>query len=228
MQQPNSDGDGTLPWAFVFDRAANVRALGNVQRRGLQAASQAVDRLLSSMNQASADPRPRTDEHDEPDSDISRLAEFWTELATRGLAEMSRMGRPDPNGSEPFPADLEQRVWIDLESGRSTGSLEMVANVSGSIKKGGEVWFHNRTGKPVGPIRLHSSELSSPDQTSIPASAIRFDPPVVKKLPNRSSRGVDVALSGDSQASPGIYRGIIQATGVPDLVVGIQLTVEDA
>lgn len=227
MQRPNSEGGGGVPWAFVFDRDANVRALGDVQRRGLQAASQAVEKLLSSMDHSRTDQAPGTEGPGEPDSDISRLAEFWTELATRGLAEMMRMGQSVPNGFRPFPTDSERPVWVDLDSGSSGSSVELVADPSGSTTKPGEVWVCNRRNKPVGPVGFHSSDLSTPDEITIPASAIRFDPAVIKKLPKRSSRGIVVALSSESRLRPGVYRGIMQATGGPDLVVGIQLTVED-
>jgi hypothetical protein len=40
------DGSGEQPWSSLFDPAANVRALGEIQRRGLQAAGELVDRLV--------------------------------------------------------------------------------------------------------------------------------------------------------------------------------------
>jgi hypothetical protein len=225
MQQ-NSDGDSGFPWGFAFDPAANVRALGDVQRRGLQAASQAVDSLLSSMDARGAGPGVTAGERGGPDSDIRRLAALWTELVTRGLSEMVRLGRAEgSNGAGPFPADSEPRVWVDVESGQSAGSVEVVADASGSTHMASEVWLCNHTGESRGPIRLHSSELRSTEGATIPSEAVRFDP-VVAELPGRSSRGVDVSLCGDNPGAPGVYRGIIQAAGAPAVVVKIELTVE--
>ena len=225
MQQQDSDGDAGFPWAFAFDPEANVRALGDVQRRGLQAASRAVDKLLASMDSRVASPGQATVESNGSDSDIRRLAGLWTELVTRGLSEMVRMGEADgPNGSGTVGSGSEPRVWIDLGSGQSAGSVEVMADSSGSSLIPGEVWLLNHSGEPRGPLRLHASELRSPEGRKIASKRVRFDPEVVE-LPGRSSRGVGVAFHGGKHPVPGVYRGIIQATGEPAVAVKIELTV---
>ena len=47
MTGPSLDGGGIddLPWATVFDPAANARALGAIQAEGFRAASRIVDRF---------------------------------------------------------------------------------------------------------------------------------------------------------------------------------------
>jgi len=232
MEHSNRHGESDFPWGFAFDPAANVRALGEVQRRGLHAAGQAVDRLLSTMDpgvggaaRAAGDPgtegRPGGS-----DSDIGRLAALWTELVTRGLSEMVRLGSPvGRNGDGTMGTDSEARAWVDVGSGRSAGSVEVEADPSGSTRTHGEVWLHNHTGGPLGPVRLHAGELRSPDGLTIPSAAVRFDPPVVDELPERSSRGIGVSLGDDRPPAPGVYRGIIQAVGAPAVAITIELTV---
>jgi hypothetical protein len=228
MQQQNSDGESGFPWAFAFDPAANVRALGNVQRRGLHAASQAVDTLLSTMDAGRSGPGRTGDDPEGSDSDIGRLAALWTELVTRGLSEMVRLGRSDgQHGGESFNSDSGPRVWVDLGSGQSAGSVEVAVDASGSTSMPGEVWLHNHTSDPLGPVRFHCGELRSPNGVTVPSEDVRFDPPEVAEIPGRSSRGIDVSVSGDSPRASGIYRGIIQAMGAPAVAVKIELTVRE-
>jgi hypothetical protein len=233
MEQSSSHGESDFPWGFAFDPAANVRALGDVQRRGLHAAGQAVDRLLSTMDPGGARAGPAAGDHgtegrrDGSDSDIGRLAALWTELVTSGLSEMMRLGSPaGQNGSGTIHTDSEARAWVDVGSGQSAGSVEVEADPSGSTRTPGEVWLHNHSGGPLGPVRLHSGELRSPDGVTIPSAAVRFDPPVVEELPERSSRGVGVSLGADRPPAPGVYRGIIQAVGAPAVAIKIELTVQ--
>ena len=228
MQQQNSDGESGFPWAFAFDPAANVRALSNVQRRGLQAASQAVDGLLSSMDSRTDGPGRPAGEHDGSDADIRGLAALWAELVTRGMSEMLRLGRAQgTNGDSPFHADSEPRVWVDLGSGQSSGSVEVVSDGSGPARKPSEVWLFNRTSESRGPVSLHASELRSSQGVAIPSADVRFDP-AVAELPGRSDRGIKVSLCGDNPHAPGVYRGIIQATGAPAVAITIELTVEES
>ena len=49
MSSRVGDDDGSiadLPWASVFDPAANARALSAIQARGFRAASEVVDRFV--------------------------------------------------------------------------------------------------------------------------------------------------------------------------------------
>lgn len=43
-------GDGGVPWMSALDPAANARALGDIQRRGLRAASEIVERLVAAVD----------------------------------------------------------------------------------------------------------------------------------------------------------------------------------
>jgi hypothetical protein len=51
---------------------------------------------------------------------------------------------------------------------------------------------------------------------------VRFDPPLVD-LPARSSRGVGVSV--DDDASPGTYRGVVLASGIPDAWLPIEVVI---
>jgi hypothetical protein len=60
--RPRGDDDLTeLPWASVFDPAANARALSAIQAEGFRAASRVVDRFAQIAGNVSGGPRQATD-----------------------------------------------------------------------------------------------------------------------------------------------------------------------
>jgi hypothetical protein len=97
-----------LPWAFVFDPLSNARALGEVQRRGLRAASDLVDRVLGSLTASADDDHAvvaTTAEtpHRSGDSDRATRVDgdvpaMLVELALRTLSALATLG----NGHKPL------------------------------------------------------------------------------------------------------------------------------
>jgi hypothetical protein len=85
-----------------------------------------------------------------------------------------------------------------------------------------EVWLHNGTTTPAGPFALRCGPLERADGAVLDGT-IRFDPLQVDPLPGRSSRAV--AVSVDGTPAPGVYRGVLQADGAPDLWLPLQVTV---
>ena len=70
-------------------------------------------------------------------------------------------------------------------------------------------------------------EISGPrTEPLISAHCLRFDPPEPAELPARTARGVVVTLSPERPFEPGIYRGVIQAEGAPNLSITFELTVQ--
>ena len=61
--------------------------------------------------------------------------------------------------------------------------------------------------------------------STLPASALRFDPPSLDELPARSSRGVVVAADVAEGVPRGAYRGVLLVAGAPDVWLPIVVTV---
>lgn len=63
MTSRGIDDDGTiddLPWASVFDPAANARALSAIQAEGFRAASRIVDRFVRAVEPKANEGPPTT------------------------------------------------------------------------------------------------------------------------------------------------------------------------
>jgi hypothetical protein len=225
----SSGGMGSgLPWASVFDPVANARALEQIQRRGLQAAGELVDRLVS-MVDGGADrdgsatngdaAAPRATGSTQPD-----LVGVWADLVTRTLQAMARLSVPDAGTPDPTMGP----VWVDVVTGRASGLLALVAEQGGGAAVPVEIWLHNPVHHGVGPLHLHVSELRSSEGVPLPGGVVELDPAVVEELPARSSRGIAASIRSQELLPPGRYRGLLQATGGPEVALPVELAVRPA
>lgn len=267
-------GTGESPWMSMLDPAANARALGEIQRRGLRAAGELVDRLIGAVDgdrqegsaavggAGGASVRGRdgaeggegdgADDHSAgeggggSDDGASRapggsvtgspppdLLHVWMEVFQRGLQAMAAMARPGGT----VAAGDESIATADVGRGTVTGAVhltvgvdrsgEPVARSDGQAQSTGsaEVWLHNGTAETRTGLRLHSGDLRAHDGATLPASALRFDPPSLDELPARSSRGMVVAAHVEDGVSSGVYRGVLLVAGVPEVWLPIVVTV---
>lgn len=192
----------------LFDPVAGMRAMADIQADGLRAASELLERMLGSDHQAPP-PRARS-----PEPQYSALVDAWAELLQRIAAGLAR---PVDSGAVTIPVDsgaVGPPVRLVLERSEPRESATT------------EIWLHNGTSAPVGPLVLRCGELAAPDGTVLDAAQVRFDPGEVAALPPRSSRGVLVSLAASGPLRPGIYRGTIQADGAPKLWLPVEAAVE--
>lgn len=206
-----------LPWASVFDAAANVRALGAVQSQGFRAASRLVDRFVNSSKPAdpAAPESGPVSQNAGPAGGagptVDRLLGGW-EALTAQLARTLSNSAPTQPRSPVF----------------DVGGAESVGGAVLSCEPGGagsvEVWLHNGGGRDLGEVRLRCSGLLAHDGTLIDAASVRFDPDVVP-LPARSSRGVVVSVDVAPQVRAGVYRGTLLVDGHPDMWLPVELSV---
>ena len=214
--------DGTiddLPWASVFDPAANARALSAIQAEGFRAASRIVDRFArgaGSNGHGQPSGIGETNGAATVDADDSGLAEF--ERLTRAWWSMvgQFLLRSMPAGAG------DGTVALDVSNPGSKGVLTLEAPVSGCARA--EVWLHNRGPEDRPDVRLRCSDLLSHDGDVIHADAVLMDTGVVP-MPRRSSRGVAITVNVTPEVRPGIYRGTMLASGHPDLWLPVVLTV---
>jgi hypothetical protein len=225
VTSPGFGGDGTiddLPWASVFDPAANARALSAIQAEGFRAASRIVDRFVRAVGsdgdgQAAA---PSSDTgSDVPTAsgvpglqDLEGLTRAWWsavgQLLLRSMPGTARSdGRP---------------VSLDLNDTESHGAVNLEVAAGGSAET--VVWLHNRGPDDRADVRLRCSDLLSHDGNVIPADAVLLDTAVVP-MPRRSSRGVAITVTVAPEALPGVYRGTLLASGHPDLWLAVVVTV---
>lgn len=220
----NAPGE-RLPWSFVLDPAANAKALGDVQRRGLEAARELVDRVASTIAPSDEESGPghangSTDPATGQGPPIADLVQDWWEVAGRVLAGLAA-GTSSSGGHLPPDGAVE----VDVHAAGPT-VWRVRSDPSGRLIAPGELWLRNRQPHPVGPLSLGVGDLRAPDGTLISAHCLRFDPPEPAELPARTARGVAVTLSPERPFEPGIYRGVVQAQGAPNLSITLELTVQ--
>lgn len=215
--QPRGDDDLTeLPWASVFDPAANARALSAIQAQGFRAASRVVDRFAEVAGGVTGTPtavRPTGGGHGpatpglNPDVDLV-ITTWWTIVG-----QMFRAMRGDTTAP-----DGRHLVSVDVATGIATGAVHVGAGETA------EVWVENSGSDDVTDTVLRCGDLLAHDGEVIGAAAVRFAPGVVP-LPARSSRGVGVHVDVGEDVKAGSYRGTIVLSGHPDVWLPIVVAI---
>jgi hypothetical protein len=218
-----------------LDPTAGVRALVDVERRGLLAANELVDRLIRSVD---GDDHARPPDTDAGAAALRReaaapagvgqtddLMRLWADVVRLGLDMFGHLLTPGGSGR----ADGGARgATLDIAAGASTGVVRIgvvpsaPSSGGGTGRAGAEVWLHNGSGAACSDVGLHCGDLRASDRAVLPAASVRFDPSVVD-LPARSSRGVVVSV--DADVPSGTYRGVVLAAGVPDAWLPIEVVV---
>jgi hypothetical protein len=222
-------GDGSindLPWASVFDPAANARALSAIQAEGFRAASQLVDRFariattgLNGKNRSTTSATPlRNDQRADllGATDIEPLIRSWWVMIAQFLLGSA------PRVPDPVSAD---GASLDFSSDEASGRLDVEATAPGAAT--GEVWLHNRGADDLGQIQLRCSDLLANNGSVINAGAVSLEPASVP-IPRRSSRGVEVKIEVPQGVQPGLYRGTLLVEGHPELWLPVVLTVRSS
>jgi hypothetical protein len=219
--------DGTiddLPWASVFDPAANARALSAIQAEGFRAASRIVDQFVRAVGSS-----PNGEATAAPADSSNGNAGVNANGAVDGIQEIERLTRAWWSmvgqfllRSMPLTSTGSDSVSLDVNNPDAKPAVNLEAPVGGSANC--EVWLHNRGPDDRGDVRLQCSDLLSHEGKVIGAAAVHMDTAVVP-MPARSSRGVAVTVDIAPEVGPGVYRGTLLASGRPDLWLPVMLTV---
>ncbi|MCT7658121.1 hypothetical protein [Mycobacterium deserti] len=209
-----------LPWASVFDPAANARALSAIQAEGFRAASQIVDRFIRIVAPDGSDSGPAPS-HPPADgapptnvaSDLETLTRSWWSMVGRMLLQSA----PKATG---LAGDGD--TALDLQNAESAGQVNLEAQVGGSAAA--EVWLHNRGADDFGNVSLRCSDLLSADGNIFQAESVMLEPTAVP-MPARSSRGVELNARVAEYVRPGLYRGTLLVEGHPNLWLPVTLVV---
>jgi hypothetical protein len=205
-----------LPWASVFDPAANARALGAIQARGFRAATEVVDRFVRLTERGFGAPSGPADEDQPNGFDVPRVPEI-------GRIVKSLQNAINQLGESPKGATTSAEAGLDLMNSKASGEVYLEATEPGPTVT--EVWLHNRGPVDLGKIRLRCSDLLSHDGAKIDSSCIRFEPDVVP-MPDRCSRGVTVEVDVAQEHPPGRYRGTVLADGHSDVWLPVVLNIK--
>jgi hypothetical protein len=221
-------GDGSindLPWASVFDPAANARALSAIQAEGFRAASEIVDRFariattgLNGKARSTTSAAPLTNDQRADffgATDIEPLIRSWWMMIGQLLLGSARA--PDAPDS-----DAVDGASLDFSKGEAEGGLHFGAPSPGAAAA--EVWLHNRGADDLGRVGLRCSDLLANDGSVISSDAVSLEPASVP-MPGRSSRGIDVKIEVPQGVQPGVYRGTLLVEDPPQLWLPVVMTV---
>lgn len=214
--------NGELPWASVFDPAANARALTAIQAEGLRAASQIVDRFVRiATNGLNGDGRPSSTVA--PPSDDQRADLFGaTDVEPLIRSWWSVVGQLFIRSAPPRVQDSPDTATLDFSNAGARGQASLDAAGVGVVNA--EVWLHNAGANDLGQVRLRCSDLLSADGCVVSSSVMAVNPAVVP-IPARSSRGIEVKIEVAQHVQPGVYRGTLLVEGHPNLWLPVVLTV---
>lgn len=188
----------------LWDPVAGMRAIADVQAEGLRAASELLERVLE-RDRVTPAPSERS-----ASSEYTALIDAWAMLLERFAAGLAS---PAGEATRTVPIDsgsVGPPVRIDYDAGESAGA---------------EIWLHNGSASPAGPLALCCGPLSAADGSEIDGTCVQFEPDQITRLPARSSRGVLVSLRPAGVLRPGVYRGTIQAVGAPALWVPLEVAI---
>lgn len=217
MTERNSDASvSNIPWASVFDPALNVRALGEIQARGLRAATEVVNQFIRMADtktgtDTAVDAQPTGDDPAPQVPDVDRVLRLWQRLATQAVESLRGATQ---SGSE--------AASVDIHHATSSGVVSLVAGEAGAVST--EVWLHNRGADDLGKVRLRCSDLLAHDGALIESALVRFEPDAVPMVA-RCSRGVTVEIDVPDDIAAGSYRGTMLADGHPDIWLPVVLSV---
>jgi hypothetical protein len=222
--------DGTiddLPWASVFDPAANARALSAIQAEGFRAASRIVDQFVRAVGsntngEATATPTDTGAKNGNAAVNANGAVDGIQEFERLTRAWWSMVGQFLLRSMPPTPTAGSESVSLDVNNPDAKRAVNLEAPLGGSANS--EVWLHNRGPDDRGDVRLQCSDLLSHEGNVIRADAVRMDTAVVP-MPARSSRGVAITVDIAPEVRPGVYRGTLLASGHPDLWLPVMLTV---
>jgi hypothetical protein len=213
-----------LPWASVFDPAANARALTAIQTEGFKAASQIVDRFVRiASNGLNGDGRPASPDPPLGDdqranlfgaTDVEPLIRSWWSI----VGQLFVRGAPPPTPTE----ESAEAATLDFSHADARGELCLDADGAGPASA--EVWLHNAGPNDIGEVRLRCSDLLSADGAVVRSTLMSLNPATVS-MPARSSRGVDVKVELPHALPLGLYRGTLLVEGHPQLWLPVVLTV---
>jgi hypothetical protein len=219
--------NGEVPWASVFDPAANARALTSIQAEGFRAASQIVDRFVRiAAKGLNGDGQPasqgaRLSDDQRADlfgaTDVEPLIRSWWSV----LGQLFVRSTP-PRIAR---ADSPDRATLELSNAEARGELTLESSGAGAAIA--QVWLHNADANDLGQVRLRCSDLLSADGGVVSSAAMAFDPAVVP-MPGRSSRGIEVKVELAQNYQPGLYRGTLLVEGHPHLWLPVVLTIHSS
>ena len=224
-----SKPDAGLPWGFILDPAANAKALGQVQRQGLRAARELVERVVSTIDGTGHVPFSGSGHGERDDlfegAPVGEYVRAWWELTVQILSTLTGATDVATPAHLRTPLAGDGPITVDVNAGPHPFHWRLKADPKGQFEGSTELWLVNSSASSVENFRLLSGDLRTTEGANIKSSRVTFDP-LMEHLPARSSRAVTLALRVDRELAPGVYRGVVQAQSSPHTCITLEIVVE--
>jgi hypothetical protein len=232
---------------------AALRAMGEIQRAGLEAAAAVVERMLELGRHGTRMPysfhlpaQPVDGKGSNGGHEVSDVdADNGADAATGADADADRAR--EVRG---LRADGERllelwgewmRVLLDAaadgaeagvvgQNGAAAHATDRLLRL-GPVKPGHRIsaraWLHVLDGPPGPPARLSATAFTAHDGASIRAEAASFEPPLLDSFDPRSSHELVVTVAVPEDTRPGAYHGHVLATGLPEVSLAVRIEVAE-
>jgi hypothetical protein len=199
-------GDSTVP----FDAIANLKLLGEVQRRGLEAANLIIARLTERTNASDVSTAP-TGQQDQMTAIADAFIESVSAVATAMSLDPGSVDRA-PN-AQPDRAGLPGVLSARVAPGESTDA---------------QLWMHNYTDDLATGIEIHLTDLIASHGSRLSAGCVSLQPDQPFDLTPASSRSVTMTIDLPPDTPIGRYRGVLTAAHLADLWLVLDVDVYEA
>jgi len=192
----------------------------SVRDFGFQAASEVVERFLSSM--ARTDPTGGQTDNGSPGGQRAAFRQLRADLARAVDANLDLVRR----AFDLYSGAVDR--LLGTESSVTEGSHLKLPPVLAGHRASSTLWVHNTTSSASPALRLRASDLISHTGQTIAADGFEFDPAEIDIAPPNSSVAVAVTLTIDAGVGPGRYRGYVFVSNLPDEFITIEVEVVGA
>lgn len=207
------DEQASDPAGAPFDAVANLRLLGEVQRRGLEAANLVIARLTERTNAAKDATAGSNGSTGSTGSDpMTAMTEAFVSSMSAAVAAMAPDAVSGMGSSSRGPA-ASAVPEVVAASGAAGETVEV------------DVWLHNYTDELAAGIELHAIGLVSASGALLSADCITTRPQHPVDLSAESSRAVQLRVDLPADTPAGRYRGVVAASHLADLWLVLEVDV---
>ncbi len=185
---------------------------------------------------------------------IDDVRRFGIDIAEEIATRFSRMVAPLAAGTGGAAAGKGGRGDMTDEVAAATAAtlrlLDGLAAMAGEIATGGRngddprravvvevtppawsgssvLWIHNTTQETTPEVTFVSGDLVASNGGHLPASSVGFTPATATTMDRGSSRPVTVTVTVPPSTEPGIYHGLVVATGIDTEPLHLRIEVGD-
>jgi hypothetical protein len=193
----------------------------SVRDYGFRAASEVVERFLSSMSKTDSPPGGPADTGS-PGGQRAAFRQLRADLARAVDANLDLVRR----AFDLYAGAVDRLLGTDPSGNPGgEGSHLKLPPVLAGHRASSTLWVHNTTSSASPALRLRASDVVTLSGDSIDSNGFEFDPAEIDIAPPNSSVAVAVTLTIDPAVAPGRYRGYVFVSNLPDEFITIEVEV---